>query len=40
VGWNPSKVDQFDSFSFYYRYLGQPCLHLQASRECKFARGA
>jgi hypothetical protein len=39
VGWNPSKMDQFDNFFCYYKRLGHPFLHLQASRECKFARG-
>jgi hypothetical protein len=32
-------MDQFDNLLLYYKYLDNPLLHLQASRECKFARG-
>jgi hypothetical protein len=40
VGWNPSKMDQSENSFFYYNYLVNSCLHLQASRECKFTRNA
>ena len=37
VGWIPSKMDLFDSLSFYSNDLTNRYLHLQRSRECKFA---
>jgi hypothetical protein len=39
VGLNPSKMDQLDNLSFYSKDLMGRYLHLQHSRECKFAGG-